>query len=401
MDKDAAKAVNMANVFKNQKGRFMKASVFLREVSNIGIHTITGVPDSTLKQFCDVVQLDNGKNFNHFVTANEGASVGLATGEYLATGRPCLVYLQNSGLGNIINPLASIASQEVYGIPMLFVVGWRGEPGKKDEPQHVYQGKVTCKLFEVMDVPYSVMDSGTTDDMAREMLRRSQNALNEGRQYAIIVKKGTFEKENDFVWENSFDLVREQALKTILENVYNDSYIVSTTGKISRELYEQSNALYGSHDRLFMTVGGMGHASMIAFGMAQADETQNIVCVDGDGAVMMHMGALAFIAYQAPRNLLHIVVNNAAHESVGAMPTGFSGHTYAQIAGACGYKNTYTARTLKELQKAIKDAKSKRELSFIEVLVSLGARADLGRPKESAADNKISFMSSYAKREKH
>lgn len=375
----------------------MKASFFLHEVYSIGIHTITGVPDSTLKQFCDAVQLDNGKNFNHFVTANEGASVGLATGEFLATGRPSLVYLQNSGLGNIINPLASIANQEVYGIPMLFVIGWRGEPGKKDEPQHVYQGKVTCKLLEVMDVPYSVIDCTTTDDMAREIFCNAQQTLNESRQYAVIVKKDAFEKEKDYIWENNFNLVREQALKTVLENVYNDSYIISTTGKISRELYEQSNALYGNHDRLFMTVGGMGHASMIAFGMAQSDETQNIVCVDGDGAVMMHMGALAFIAHQAPKNLLHIVINNAAHESVGSMPTGFSGQTFAQIAQACGYKNTYTVRTQEELKKAIKDAKSKSELSFIEVLVSLGSRADLCRPKESAVNNKNSFMSAYAK----
>lgn len=371
----------------------MKASIFLQNISEIGIHTITGVPDSTLKQFCDVVQLDSGKKFKHYVTANEGAAVGLATGEYLATKRPCLIYLQNSGLGNIINPLASIANQEVYGIPMLFVVGWRGEPGKKDEPQHVYQGKVTCQLLEVMDVPYAVIDEMTTQEQAKEILSKAKELMDENRQYAIIVKKGTFEKENEYIWQNGYTLVREQALKTILENVYNDSYIVSTTGKISRELYEQSDALFGNHERLFMTVGGMGHASMIAYGMAQADKSRQIVCIDGDGAVMMHMGALAFIAKQAPDNFLHIVINNAAHESVGAVPTGFSGQTYAQIAAACGYKNTYTVRTEVELVEAILDAKSKNELSMIEVMVSLESRSDLGRPKESAKENRVHFMS--------
>ena len=370
----------------------MKASIFLQEVKNIGIRTITGVPDSTLKQFCDAVRMDNGKEFQHYVTANEGAAVGLATGEYLASERPCLVYLQNSGLGNIINPLASIANREVYGIPMLFVIGWRGEPGKKDEPQHIYQGKVTCELLEIMDVPYSVIDDMTTQDQIKAVLLKAKELMNENRQYAIIVKKGTFEKEKEFAWENGYSLVREQALRVILENVYQDSFIVSTTGKISRELYEQSDALYKNHERLFMTVGGMGHASMIAYGMAQADASKQIVCVDGDGAVMMHMGALAFLAKQSPENLLHIVINNAAHESVGAMPTGFSGQTYSQIAAACGYKNTCTVKTEEALKSAILEAKYKRELSLIEVLVSLDARADLGRPKESAKENRIDFM---------
>ncbi|MDE7322629.1 MAG: phosphonopyruvate decarboxylase [Lachnospiraceae bacterium] len=377
----------------------MKASIFLKEILDIGIRTITGVPDSTLKQFCDAVQLDGGKVFRHYVTANEGAAVGLATGEYLASRRPCLVYLQNSGLGNIINPLASIANQEVYGIPMLFVVGWRGEPGQKDEPQHIYQGKVTCELLEVMDVHYSIIDEATTQEQIKAMLSRAKELLSDNRQYAFIVKKGTFDKENEYAWQNGHTLVREQALKTILENVYNDSYIVSTTGKISRELYEQSDALYGNHEKLFMTVGGMGHASMIAYGMAQADESRSIVCIDGDGAVMMHMGALAFIAKQAPKNFLHIVINNAAHESVGAMPTGFSGQTYSQIAAACGYKNTYTARTETEIVAAISDAKRKSELSMIEVLVSLESRSDLGRPKESARENKVHFMGAVLRSE--
>ncbi len=377
----------------------MKASIFLEEVRNIGIHTIAGVPDSTLKQFCDAVCMDGGKEFDHYVTANEGAAVGLATGVYLAEKRPCLVYLQNSGLGNIINPLASIANQEVYGIPMLFVVGWRGEPGIKDEPQHVYQGKVTCELLEVMDVPYSVIDAATSDSQLRNIFDNVRRQMEDNRQYAIVVKKGTFEKECAFTWANGYDLVREQALRMILEQVYNDSYIVSTTGKISRELYEQSDALYGNHDRLFMTVGGMGHASMIAYGMAQADENRRIVCIDGDGAAMMHMGALAFLAKQSPKNYLHIVINNAAHESVGAMPTGYSGQTYSQIAQACGYLSTYLVKTEAELETALVDARNRSELSMIEVMTALDSRADLGRPKESARENRISFMDAYHKAE--
>lgn len=370
----------------------MKASIFLHEIKNMGIRTIAGVPDSTLKEFCDAVQADNGKEFKHYVTANEGAAVGLATGEYLAANRPCLVYLQNSGLGNIINPLASIANREVYGIPMLFVVGWRGEPGKKDEPQHVFQGKVTCELLQVMDVPYSVIDNETTERQLKEILAGAGGYLASGRQYAVIVKKDTFEKEQAFSWENGYGLVREQALKIILEKLYRDSYIVSTTGKISRELYEQSDALYGNHDRIFMTVGGMGHASMIAYGIAQADSSRKIVCVDGDGAVLMHMGALAFLAKQSPDNLLHIVINNAAHESVGAMPTGYSGQTYAGIARACGYKAVFSADSAEQLARILEERGNVRELTMIEVMVSLDSRKDLGRPKESAAENGQSFM---------
>ncbi|MEY8392183.1 phosphonopyruvate decarboxylase [Lachnospiraceae bacterium 45-W7] len=373
----------------------MKADIFLEVVKKTGIRTIAGVPDSTLKQFCDAVRLDGGKEFCHYVTANEGAAVGLAMGEYLASGRPCLVYLQNSGIGNIINPLASLANREVYGIPMLFVVGWRGEPGVKDEPQHSYQGKVTCELFRVMDVSYAVIDRETTQEQLKDILSEAAVQFGEGRQYAVIVKKGTFEAQEAYVWENGYELIREQALKIILEQAYPDSFLVSTTGKISRELYEQSDALYGNHGRLFLTVGGMGHASMIAYGMAQADREKQIVCIDGDGAALMHLGAFAFIGRQSPENLVHVVLNNAAHESVGSMPTGFSGRTYTGIAKACGYKHAVTVHTGGQLEEALAQARQRRELSMIEALVSLDARADLGRPKESAKENRIRFMEAY------
>lgn len=373
----------------------MNTRIFLEKVKDIGIRTIAGVPDSTLKPFCDAVCLDGGNELKHYVTANEGAAVGLATGVYLAEKRPCLVYMQNSGLGNIINPLASIASQEVYGIPMLLVVGWRGEPGTKDEPQHVYQGKVTCSLLEVMNVPYSVIDENTSETQLAGIFARAHRQMEENGQYAIVVKKGTFEGAGTFMWTNGCELVREQALRTILEQVYGDSYIVSTTGKISRELYEQSDALYGNHDRLFMTVGGMGHASMIAYGLAQADASRRIVCIDGDGAAMMHMGALAFLAKQNPENFLHILINNAAHESVGAIPTGFSGQTYFQIAKACGYREACLVKTESELKAALLNAGGRRGLSMIEVMTSLDSRPDLGRPKESARENSIRFMETY------
>ena len=238
----------------------MKASRLLSQLEHMGLDTIAGVPDSTLKQFCDGVQTYQGK-MSHYVTANEGAAVGVAIGSYLATGRPACVYMQNSGIGNAVNPLASLANGDVYGIPMLFIVGWRGEPGVKDEPQHVFQGKITCQLFETLAVAYSVIDSDTTDEQMDDVLRKAEETLSQGEQFAIIVKKGTFEKEEPFSWANGNPMVREEVLGRILQSLPRDTVIVSTTGKISRELYEQSDAIYGGHENIFMTVGGMGHAA--------------------------------------------------------------------------------------------------------------------------------------------
>lgn len=369
----------------------MKAQEFLNQISNLGIEVMAGVPDSTLKQFCDGVQL-HGEKFRHYVAANEGAAVGLAVGSYLSSRKPACVYMQNSGIGNIINPLASLAHDDVYGIPMLFVVGWRGEPGVKDEPQHVFQGKVTCELFQTMTVPYSVIDVQTTNEEMTEIFAKAGEHLKKNLQYAIIVKKGTFESADKYTWTNEWSMNREQTLGALLRMVPKDACIVSTTGKISRELYEQSNQIYGNHDNLFMTVGGMGHASMIALGIAKDRPGQTVICVDGDGAALMHMGALAFIASQAPENFYHIVINNQAHESVGSMPTGCQKTEFYRIAKAAGY--TYSARLTNEdeLEVIRNEIGSRKGPCLYEVMVTLDSRADLCRPKESAKENRDAFM---------
>lgn len=369
----------------------MKASRLLSQLEHMGIDTIAGVPDSTLKQFCDGVQTYQGK-MSHYVTANEGAAVGVAIGSYLATGRPACVYMQNSGIGNAVNPLASLANGDVYGIPMLFIVGWRGEPGVKDEPQHVFQGKITCQLFETLAVAYSVIDSDTTDEQMDDVLRKAEETLSQGEQFAIIVKKGTFEKEEPFSWANGNPMVREEVLGQILQSLPRDTVIVSTTGKISRELYEQSDAIYGGHENIFMTVGGMGHASMIALGIAEKRPDKKIVCIDGDGAALMHMGALPFIVARGPKNFYHIVINNMAHESVGAMPTGCQQASFAGIAAAAGYRRANTLETPEAVTQIGSLVKTEEGPVLLEIPVSLGARSDLGRPKESARENKEHFM---------
>lgn len=369
----------------------MKASRLLEQLEKMGIHTITGVPDSTLKQFCDGVQTYRGE-LQHYVTVNEGAAVGLAIGSYLATGRPACVYMQNSGIGNAVNPLASLANRDVYGVPMLFIVGWRGEPGVKDEPQHVFQGKITCELFDTLSVPYRVIDQNTSDEEMDEILVEAEKTLKQGDQFAVIVKKGTFEKAEPFTWTNGNTMLREEALSHILREVSRDTVIVSTTGKISRELYEQSEKLYGNHDNIFMTVGGMGHASMIALGIAKNRQDKRVLCIDGDGAALMHMGAFPFIAAQAPKNFYHIVINNQAHESVGAMPTGCQETAFAQVAKAAGYRETSRLETMEEVDRIGSWISEKTGPVLWEIPVALDSRADLGRPKESARENKEGFM---------
>lgn len=369
----------------------MKADKLLQALEQRGIHTIIGVPDSTLKQFCDGLQNYKG-NMNHYVPVNEGAAVGLAVGSYLADGKPACVYMQNSGIGNAVNPIASLANRDVYGIPMLFLVGWRGEPGVKDEPQHVFQGKITCKLFEVLSIPYEVIDKDTTWEQMESILTEAFETLSGGEQFAIIVRKGTFEKDVPYTWENGNTLNREEALATILKEGGHEAILVSTTGKISRELYEQSDALYGTHENIFMTVGGMGHASMIALGIAKKRLKEKIMCIDGDGAALMHMGALAFISSQSPENFVHIIINNQSHESVGAMPTGCQKVNFSELAKNVGYSWTIRVSTLEELTKVLHNIDEQKGPILVEVLVSLDSRADLGRPRESARENKEAFM---------
>jgi len=368
----------------------MKASVLINKFEEIGIDTIAGVPDSTLRTFCDYLNEHKG-NYKHYVTANEGAAVGLAIGTYLGSGKPACIYMQNSGEGNIINPLASLANSEVYSIPMLFLIGWRGEPGVHDEPQHVFQGKITCSLLELMKVPYDIIDSDTSDEELDKIIERAKKQLDDSLQYAIVVKKGTFVSECCYEWDNKYEMNREKALGEILRMAPRDAAIISTTGKISRELYEQSDACYGNHDNVFMTVGGMGHASMIAFGVAVNQPGKRVICIDGDGAMLMHMGSSAFIASNAPTNYVHIVINNLAHESVGGMPTGCQAVNFSMVAQSLGYKSCIRITTYQELKSIGALVESGEGPVFIEVMVSLGARDDLGRPKESPKQNKESF----------
>ena len=352
----------------------------------------TGVPDSQLKSLCNYLMSRYGIDAHHHViAANEGNCTALAAGYHLATGRVPVVYMQNSGEGNIINPVASLLNDKVYGIPVIFVIGWRGEPGIHDEPQHIYQGEVTLKLLEDMNIASFVIGKETTEDELSQKMTEFCSLLEKGKEVAFVIRKGALTDAPKVEYRNSNSMLREEIIQHIVK-VSGDDPIVSTTGKASRELFETRVANGQSHKYDFLTVGSMGHSSSIALGIAINKPEQKIWCIDGDGAVLMHMGAMAVIGSNKPKNLIHIVINNGAHETVGGMPTVATDINVVGIAKACGYPNAVSVDSFELLDRALDEAKSRNELCLIEVKSSIGARDDLGRPTTTAMENKQSFM---------
>ncbi len=361
-------------------------------LDTIGAEFYTGVPDSQLKALCDCLMDTYGIDpKHHIIAANEGNCTALAAGYHLATGKVPVVYMQNSGEGNIINPVASLLNDKVYAIPVLFIIGWRGEPGIHDEPQHIYQGEVTLKLLEDMGIESFVIGKETTVQEIQEAMSRFQKRFDEGKDCAFVVRKSALSYDGKPVYRNDFAMSREEIIQHIVRASGEDP-IVSTTGKASRELFETRVANNQSHQYDFLTVGSMGHSSSIALGIALNKPGVRIWCVDGDGAVLMHMGSMAVLGANAPDNLVHIVINNGAHETVGGMPTVAGKADLVHIALACGYPHAECVDTFEALDRALEAAKNRNALSFIEVKCAIGARADLGRPTTTALENKNSFM---------
>lgn len=361
-------------------------------VEIIGADFYTGVPDSQLKALCDFLMNEYGiDEKHHMIGANEGNCAALAAGYHLATGKVPVVYMQNSGEGNIINPVASLLNDKVYGIPVVFIVGWRGEPGLYDEPQHIYQGEVTLKLLEDMDIKTFVIGKDTSDEEVSEAMQEFKQLLEAGKNVAFVIRKGAISYAGKVKYENSNAMMREEIIRHVVKASGEDP-IISTTGKASRELFELRAENGQSHKYDFLTVGSMGHSSSIALGVAVNKPDTRIWCIDGDGAVLMHMGAMAVMGANAPSNLIHVVINNGAHETVGGMPTVASKIDFVAIAKACGYPNAVCVENFEELDAALEAAKSKWELSLIEVKCAIGAREDLGRPTTTAMENKQNFM---------
>ena len=356
-----------------------------------GVSLFAGVPDSLLADFCAFVT-DNAPVEENVITANEGAAVALACGHYLATGRPGLVYMQNSGQGNAVNPLLSLADPDVYGLPLLMLIGWRGEPGVHDEPQHVKQGKVTLTLLETMGIPYEVLPD--TAEGAKAALERMLGIMNgTSCPVALVVKKGVFEKyklqKNE---KTAYELNREGAIKLVVDQLDKSDVVVSTTGKTSRELFEYREELGQGHGSDFLTVGSMGHAVQIALGVALARPERQVFCFDGDGAVLMQMGSLPITASLPAANLKHIVFNNGAHDSVGGQPTVGFRIDLCAIARASGYRTVLGAETSAAIRQAVGELKAATGPAFLEIRVNKGARDELGRPTTTTVENRDAFM---------
>ena len=353
----------------------------------------TGVPDSQLRPLCDWLINEYGIGKQHKIAANEGNAVALAAGYHLATGKVPVVYMQNSGEGNIINPVASLMNDKVYGIPCVFIVGWRGEPGIHDEPQHIYQGEVTVKLLEDMDIRTFIIGKDTTEEEVKAQIDAWKPLLDNGKQVAFVVRKGALQYDGKVKYQNDNDMSREEIIKHIVA-VSDTDPVVSTTGKASRELFEIREANKQGHSHDFLTVGSMGHSSSIALQLACEKPNKKIWCIDGDGAVLMHMGAMALVGSEKPENLVHIVINNGAHETVGGMPTVAQSIDLVKIAEGCGYPYAVSVNSFEALDKELKNAKENSGLKLIEVKCSIGAREDLGRPTTTAKENKENFMKS-------
>lgn len=371
----------------------INANEFLSYLMEQQIEFFTGVPDSQLKAICEEIYARFGADTDrHIVAVNEGNAVGLAAGHHLATGKVALVYLQNSGLGNAVNPITSLADPAVYGIPVLYLVGWRGEPGVHDEPQHVKQGAITLPLLELLGIEHAVLSKDSTlEEVEGIFEERFKLLFAQGKSAAFVVRKGAFAPSGATMTSNHHTLGREEAIVELASKMGPDDYIVSTTGKISRELFEyckRHNPELSSHN--FLTVGSMGHASAIACFIALRHPDKTVWCLDGDGAVLMHMGSLSTIGTMGPRNFVHIVLNNEAHESVGSMPTVAGRIDLASIATSCGYASTETVSGIDELRAV--DVNDRAKPCMIQVMVNTASREDLMRPDTTPIQNKRSFM---------
>jgi len=370
----------------------IKTQEFYESLNQNGVNFYTGVPDSLLKDICSYIS-DNAPKEKHVISANEGGAVALATGYYLATTKLPLVYMQNSGFGNTINPLLSLADPKVYSIPMLLVIGWRGEPGVKDEPQHVKQGEVSETLLKTLSIPYVIISNQTLgiDKIINDSI---EHAKTNNTPFAILVKKGTFEPyslKNKL--KTNFDLTREQAIIKSTELLSDSDIIVATTGKTSRELFEFRSRNNQGHHRDFLTVGGMGHANQIALGIALAKPNKTVYCFDGDGAVLMHTGSLGIIGNLKIENFKHIIFNNGAHDSVGGQPTIGFDIDFGKIAKSFNYTKVFRIEKLNDFDEIFMNFQKEKGPCLLEIIVNKGARKDLGRPTVSPKENKLDFMS--------
>tara|TARA_B100000700_G_scaffold331812_1_gene469437 strand:- start:16660 stop:17817 length:1158 start_codon:yes stop_codon:yes gene_type:complete len=377
--------------------------LFYETLRDSGVEFYTGVPDSLLKSFCYYIN-ETLNSDQHIIAVNEGSALALGIGHHLSTGNVPLIYLQNSGLGNLVNPLLSLTDKEVYSIPGILMIGWRGEPETKDEPQHIKQGRITLDLLDVMGIPYEVLDSKLNNDQLKKVLKKCvTKSKSENQIYALVVKKGFFEKFSVKQEESKYPLSREQAIDLIIKNsnLDRDDIFVCTTGLPSRELYELRSKHGKFLDRDFLVVGGMGHANQIALGIALSQPDRRVICLDGDGAILMHMGSMTTVGASKQKNLFHIVLNNGAHDSVGGQKTTAFDVNLSDIAKNTGYENVFSVSNEEDLVKTLITINNLKGPIFLEIRLKIGWRAEIGRPSTSPEENKNSFMNHLSKQSKN
>ena len=369
----------------------VRPEFFVNKLKGHSIDFYAGVPDSLLKNICAYIT-DNLPAEQNIIAANEGGAMGIAAGYHLATGKVPVVYMQNSGEGNIINPLASLTDKEVYNIPILLVIGWRGRPGVKDEPQHVKQGKVTTGLLNVMGINYAIFPKDEAE--AAKQIKIAVDYMKATNEcYALVIEKDTFDSYKlQNVEVNDLTMTREEAIQKVAASIEDNACIVSTTGMISRELFEARTAWGQGHERDFLTVGSMGHASQIALGIALQKPERKVYCFDGDGSSLMHMGNMAITASMNCKNYVHVVFNNGAHDSVGGQPTVGLKIDLCGVAKAVGYKATYSVDTMEQLVTILPEVKDAKGPVLLQVCVKKGNRKDLGRPTTTPVQNKEALM---------
>lgn len=356
-----------------------------------GLLFFTGVPDSTFKDWMNFLADMHGERLTNVVACNECEATAIAAGYHLATGRIGVVYMQNSGEGKTVNPLTSLCDSEVYSIPVLLMIGWRGEPGTKDEPQHKKMGRLMIPLLDTLEIPYKILPQNIEE--AEKVIKEMKKLAEEKkRPVAIIIKTNTLEEyESKKKLKTNYEMKREDAIKVIVDNLDGSEAIVSTTGKTSRELFEYRVARKET-PRDFYTVGSMGCSASIALGIALQKPEKKIFVFDGDGAVLMQMGALSTIGHYKPKNLYHIIFDNESHDSTGGQPTNSDTVNFEQVALACGYKAAKKVEKREDLIKAITELNQSEGPSIIIVKVNKGARKDLGRPTTTPIENKESFI---------
>lgn len=369
----------------------LRPEFFVNILKDHAIDFYAGVPDSLLKNICAYIT-DNLPSEQNIIAANEGGAMGIAAGYHLATGKIPVVYMQNSGEGNIINPLASLTDKEVYNIPVLLMIGWRGCPGVKDEPQHVKQGKVTTGLLNIMGISYAILPKDEAE--AAKQIKIAIDYMKASNEcYALVIEKDTFDSYKlQNVDKNDLTMSREEAIQKVAASIEDTACIVSTTGMISRELFEARTAWNQSHERDFLTVGSMGHASQIALGIALQKPERKVYCFDGDGASLMHMGNMAITASMNCKNYVHVVFNNGAHDSVGGQPTVGLKIDLCGVAKSLGYKATFSVETMEQLETTLMEVKNAEGPVLLQVCVKKGNRKDLGRPTTTPVQNKEALM---------